>query len=80
MEREIKLLKEESKEQKISLKSENVIYITGIKPTGELIITENGTYDVTNYASVKVSISNNTGDVDTSPILDKAILGTMILQ
>ena len=53
---------------------------TGIEPTGELTITEPGIYDVTKYASVNIKISNNPGEVDTSSILDQAILGTMILQ
>ena len=36
----------------------------GITPTGEITITENGTYDVTEYASVNVSIPNNTTELE----------------
>lgn len=33
---------------------------TGITPEGTLEITENGTYDVTNYASITVNITSQT--------------------
>lgn len=37
---------------------------TGITPTGTLNISENGTYDVTQYASASVNISAETGTMD----------------
>lgn len=76
-EQEIELAEETSNEQEISLENEPLIY--GIEATGELVITTNGVFDVSRYASVKVIVSDNTGEIDTSPILDNAILGTMIL-
>ena len=35
---------------------------SGVTPTGQLAITNNGTYDVTNYASVKVNVANSSLD------------------
>lgn len=35
----------------------------GIKPSGELPITENGTYDVTNYASAVVEVAGGGGSI-----------------
>lgn len=34
---------------------------SGITPTGELTITENGTFDVTNYASANVNVASSGG-------------------
>lgn len=39
---------------------------SGITPSGEIEITENGTYDVTEFASVKVNVQSEGGGVDYS--------------
>lgn len=36
---------------------------TGIEPTGEISIIENGTYDVTDYATATVSVAGGGGDL-----------------
>lgn len=44
--------------------SENNPYVSGITPSGSLSITENGTYDVTEYAEVVVNIPSQSGGGD----------------
>lgn len=36
----------------------------GVEPTGEITIIENGTYDVTNYATANVNVPNDTSEVE----------------
>ena len=41
---------------------------SGVTPTGQLAITNNGTYDVTNYASVKVNVPTSSGGASLDAI------------
>lgn len=55
MEQEI-IVEKENLEQEIDIENENIKI--GVEPQGTLEITENGEYDVTNYAAVIVQITN----------------------
>ena len=48
----------------------------GITPTGEIEITQNGTYDVTNYASAEVAVPTSGLDADFKAMVEKS--GTSI--
>jgi len=43
----------------------------GVTPTGTLSITQNGTYDVTDYASADVSVSGGGGSAGTRSVYDE---------
>lgn len=45
----------------------------GITPTGTLPITENGTYDVTNYESAKVNVASSGGDEQLLALINRSI-------
>lgn len=48
----------------------------GVTPTGTLQITENDTYDVTNYASAEVNVSGGSSDFSTATITLNPVSGS----
>lgn len=62
---------------KVVVNVPNVIPDGYIKPTGTKPITENGTHDVTEYASVSVNVASSGGSSDADNILAQAIARTV---